>query len=510
MKKILSVLLAALLCCGALICAFAAEDSFEITNPYAGVDWDAVRQYKTALHSHTNASDGSMTLVQSVARHLETGFDIVAVTDHGTVDYSWIEGPDSGFIKTALSVLGRSEGNIEYLGSSGTFPDGTGYTVRNTANADQYLFADNGRVILKMPYGIENNAVSVNAHVNSWFVDYHDNTVTTYEDAIKAVDFAGGLCVINHPGEYTKARYEIRTANAYDESVPSYAYYINKYADLLEKYDACIGIDVNSKGDGRTRFDRKLWDILLTRFSANGENVFAICSSDAHQLDKIDTGFTLLLMNGLSSNGARQALEHGRFFGASHCLGNYEELLQIAEALKDFYGAENAVYRSVRSVTDAMTEKIEGIESGVYDADEDIGITYSVLDGAGYTTADTFPAVTRIRVDDAENTIALDTENALLVRFISGGQVVAVSTPENAVLDLDDYADQLGDYVRVEVFGEGGMLYTQAFLLNAAQNAGQGSAVNGTYADLGFLDFLLAVLHNWREILVRFAANLLR
>ena len=156
-----------------------------------------------------------------------------------------------------------------------------------------------------------------------------------------------------------------------------------------------------------------------------------------------------------------------------------------------------------------MAAKIAGIESGEYDADDDIGITYSVLDNEGYTTADTFPTVTAVAVDDAENTIAVRTENALLVRFISNGETFAVRTPENAEVDLDSYASQLGDYVRVEVFGEGGMLYTQAFLLNAAEKNGTGSVVKGTYFNLGFLDFLLAVLRNWKDVIVRFATYLL-
>lgn len=508
MKKALSVLLAALLCFGCVVSVGAAADAFEISNPYAGVDWTNIHAYKTALHSHTNASDGSQTLVQSVERHVETGFDIVAITDHGTVDYTWEAGDQNHFIKTVLNTVGRSEGEITWLGSEGTFPKGVGYTYKTLANGDQFLFTDTGRTVMKMPYGIENNAVSVNAHVNSWFADYADNSVTTYEDALAGVDGRGGLCVINHPGEYTKARYEIRTENAYNEANPSYAYYINKYAYLIEHYDGCLGIDMNSKGDGRTRFDRKLWDILLSRFSANGENLWAICSSDAHQLDKIDTGFALLLMPALSSRAAFGALQNGQFFGASHCLGNYDELLEIGDALAAFYGASDPTCLKVRAVTDAMREKIEGIESGKYDADDDIGITYSVLDDAGYTTCPTFPAVASIAVDDAQNTISVHTENALLVRFISEGKTFAVKMPEEAVVDLDDYAGQIGNYVRAEVFGEGGVLYTQAFLLNASANAGAASVVKGFYMNIGFLDFLFAVFHNWGEILIRYIRNL--
>ena len=506
MKKLLSLFLAVLLAFACVSVGFAAEDAYVITNPYAGVDWGAYSAYKTALHSHTNASDGTPTLKQSIGRHLEAGFDIVAVTDHGVLDESWESGPDSNVIKALLSALGRSEGELEYLGAQGTFDNGVGYTLRSAGDGDQFLAADNGRQILKVPYGTENNAVSVNAHINSWFRPYNNNTVSTYEEAARGIQKAGALGVINHPGEYTKARYELRTENAYNESNASYAYYINKYASLLAENSALIGIDMNSKGDNRTRFDRKLWDILLTRFAANGQNVYGICSSDAHQLGVIDTGFTLLLMPELTSAAARTALENGQFFGASHCLGNYDELLEIAAALEAFYGTSHPVYARVKQAADAMAQRIADVESGVLPADEDIGITYTTLDGEGYAAAATFPAVTGITVNDAENVISLQTENALLVRFISNGKAFAVKRADGAEIDLDDYAPLLGDYVRAEVFGEGGMLYTQAFLLNAEQNTGASDPVRGVYFNAGVLDFLLAVFKNWRDIISRFFA----
>jgi len=508
MKKNISVLLALILSCGFVLSAFAGVDAYTISNPYAGVNWESVSQFKAALHSHTNASDGDQTLKESIQRHVETGFDIVAVTDHGVVDYSWADGPDGNIIKTILGIAGRSEGEIVYLGNEGAFDNGVAYTYGEASNGDQYLFTDTGRTVMHMPLGIENNAISVNAHVNSWFSNYSDNSVTIYEDAVKGVNAAGGLCVINHPGEYTKARYELHTSDAYNEDNPAYAYYINKYAYLIENYDGLVGIDMNSKGDNRTRFDRKLWDILLSRFSANGETLFAIASSDAHQLRVIDTGFTVLLMDGLTSSSARRALENGEFFAASHCLGNLDELKSIAGALEYYYGADNAVYKNVASTVSQMEAKIEGIENGEYDADESIGIEYSVLDSEGYTKVDTFPTVTGIKVDDNSNTIEIDSENALIVRFISEGNVFETKKADSAVIDLDDYADEVGNYVRAEIFGEGGMIYTQAFILNAEENTGSSSVVKGMYFNIGFIDFLFAELHHWFNIIVRWVTNL--
>ena len=472
------------------------------------MDWSAVHAYKTALHSHTNASDGDQTLKESMERHLETGFDIVAITDHGTVNYDWREPNPNKLIHTALRTFGRSEGELVYLGETGVFDNGVAYEVK-TENGDDYLRAGNGRTILRVPYGIENNAVSVNAHVNSWFADYADNSVTTYEDAVRGVQKAGGVCVINHPGEYTKARYELRSENAYNLSDPAYRYYADKFTSLIETYGACIGIDVNSKGDNRTRFDRILWDTLLARFSAAGKNVFAIASSDAHALSVIDTGFTLALMPELTSAALRSSLENGEFFAASHCLGNYDELADIAAALKAYYG-ETPLYAKVDETAKAMAEKIEGIENGTYDADEDIGITYSTLDADGRVTAASFPGIGAIRVNDAENTVSFETENALLLRVISGGRLVdTVKADAGAAVDLDDYAGQLGDYVRFELFGEGGIVYTQAFLLNAAEKAAGGGRVTPCgYVNLGVFDFLLAEIRKLVNILNRFFTNL--
>ena len=485
-KKITAVLLCLVLCFGFCVSAFAAE-KYKITSPYDSVNWNKVGQYKTALHSHTNASDGDQTLKQSLQRHAEAGFNIVSITDHGTVDYTWASDSSNPLIHTLLSVAGRSEGKLEYLGKSGKFANGKAYTY-TTKNGDDYLTVS-GKKILRIPYGIENNAVSVNAHVNSWFVDYCNNSVTTYEDAVKGVDKLGGVSVINHPGEYTKARYEIRSDKAYSENNFTYRYYINKFSSLLEKYPTCLGIDINSKGDSRTRFDRILWDRLLERFSAKGDTVFAIASSDAHQLDKIDTGYTLLLMPHLDSKSAKAALENGEFFAASHCLGNYEELCEIASALRRFYG-ESELCAAVEKTVSEMKERIEGIESGKYKATSSIGITYSTLDDDGRLAAKTEPRITKIGVDRENGTLSVEAENAAIVRLISNGKLIDTKRADEAVFYLDDYAGALGDYVRAEVFGEGGMIYTQAFLLNeSSKNTNESAACKGFF-DLGFFDFL--------------------
>ena len=93
--------------------ATPAADGYSITNPYADVNWETVNQYKAALHTHTNASDGDNTLIDSIERHYQTGFDIVSVTDHGTSDMSWTDSTiGSKLVAKVMGLVGKSDGNL--------------------------------------------------------------------------------------------------------------------------------------------------------------------------------------------------------------------------------------------------------------------------------------------------------------------------------------------------------------------------------------------------------------
>jgi len=69
------------------------------------------------------------------------------------------------------------------------------------------------------------------------------------------------------------------------------------------------------------------------------------------------------------------------------------------------------------------------------------------------------PVITEILVDDTTISIAAEHVNA--INWISNGDVFATG---NSV-DLADYLEDIGAYVRVELQGEGVRLYTQPFLL---------------------------------------------
>ncbi len=449
MKKLISVICVLAMLAGVISTVAYAADAgkdYTIVNPYADVDW-SWEQYKTDLHTHTNASDGDDTLKDMLEVNYDYGFDIYAVSDHGTVNYSWTNQQPSAALKLFCAVK-EGYSDIVDLDGEGTATNGNRYTVLTENDSDYYTqtYADGtkGQRMLRVPYANEQNPTSLNnAHVNTWFVDYGHGVVggtSDYETPIKAVDELGGLSVINHPGEYTNARDEECTADAYNYDDTLYKYYIDKFTSILSKYDSCIGIDVNSKGDGRTRFDRKLWDILLMNLAPTGRNVNAIATSDAHSIEAAFTGYTLMLMPENTVDSLYNCMDKGEFLAASRCLGNHDELKEIATYLVTNGDAEAAALG--QSILDAQAEDYNYQYEAAYD----------------FAAA---PQVNSIDVNDADDSIAINVDGDLCIRWIADGKTIGYGD----TIDLDDYSDEIGSYVRAEIFGEGGIVYTQAFLL---------------------------------------------
>ena len=503
LKKVLAAVLAATMlftCAPLAFSANEASDGYTITNPYEDIDWATVNQYKTALHTHTNASDGDDTLIKSLERHYETGFDVVAITDHGISNTSWTES-DANIVTDVMSLIGKTDGNIVCAESKGTFENGTAYEMVYR-NGDDYLVTADGKEMLRIPYGIENNALSVNAHVNSWFAPFEYNLPSDYHEAITGVDKAGGVSVINHPGEYTQARYELYQEDAYNRDNPVYNYYFNKFYGYIDKYDSCIGIDINSKGDGRTRYDRKLWDLMLAEAATEGSTVTAIASSDAHQLDKIDTGSIIVLAESKTSENIKNALLNGEVLPQSTCIANRDELAQIADGIKTYYG-ETELYNELTTlVAEYDAEREEIIKSN---DDGQVGVAYTALNDEGYHSTGIRPVINSITVNDSEDTITIDSDNALIIRWISDGKLIATTKADDTAFDLNDYESQIKGYVRAEIFGEGGIVYTEGFTLNADEAAGDG---NDTIFNLGFFDFIFAIVDRYSGYLGRVFANL--
>ncbi len=446
-SKITAVILSLTMLLTAVPVAFAGNEvDYEITNPYETIDFATINRYKADLHSHTTFSDGNETLPAMVERHYEMGFDILAITDHGTVSYGYTSQTFNDPLKL-ISWVKNGGVFTDVLAENGKTSDGVDYRIDTDAetNDEYYIETVNGQdghAMMRVPYGNEQNPTSFNnAHVNSWFADWGNGVLggtSNYETPIAAIDEMGGLSVINHPGEYTNARDEETQESAYNLDDPVYNYKINKFINMLLSYDTCLGIDINSKGDSRTRYDRKLWDILLQKIVPYGRNVYAIATTDAHNLGIVDSGYTVMLMNDLTSADLKSAMENGQFFAASKYIGNTLEM----EAYKAI--AENI------NTTEAQ-QLVQMLDTALANGEKFYAGENAIV-----------PVVTNIVVDESNDTITVATDNAVVIRWIADGKEIA----SGATIDLNDYADEIGSYVRAEIVGVGGVLYTQAFTLD--------------------------------------------
>ena len=303
--------------------------------------------------------------------------------------------------------------------------------------------------MLRVPFGNEQNPTSFNnAHVCSWFVDYGNGKVggtSDYETPIKNVDKLGGLSVINHPGEYSGARHSENYDEAYNLNNVKYKYIVNKFANLLTEYQSCLGIDINSKGDNRTRYDRKLWDILLQKVVPTGRNVYGIATSDSHNVGIINSGYTLMCMPEKNVTALRTAMEDGAFFAASYYMGSKVEIGAWAEELKAAGVGLELAEQFAQAYENIVAEENNGKQGTIFKFDQEA----------------VAPKVKSVSVDDTEDTITISTKDAYMVHWIADGNIIATGN----TIDLDDYSDQIGSYVRAEIVGEGGVIYTQPFTL---------------------------------------------
>ncbi len=298
LSRTLAVVLAAALALPLGSAAAAAGDvksskHYQITNPYQTVDWDTWGRYKANLHTHSAVSDGLNSLPKVVETYYAQGYDILAMTDHGSVNRGWNRDPQPVALLGIAAVINwprkLTQKRYEEI----------------TTGADR-----GGRGMTDVPYGIELNAGVIRKnHVNGFFADYGQGMwgrENDFETAIAGVEKAGGLSHINHPGDWLGSSKDIGIARDPKN--------IRFFADLLKKYPSCLGIEILNEHDSATMYDRVLWDGLLESCIPAGRNVWGFANSDSHLLEDIDTEFEYFMMPSNSVANVRTAMENGTFF----------------------------------------------------------------------------------------------------------------------------------------------------------------------------------------------------
>ncbi len=424
-KKVTALLLVFLMT-GIIAIPVSAQNTknYIIDNPYEDIDWDTWGSYKTQLHSHTNASDGFLTIHEYVKKHYDMDYDIVAVTDHGTINKGWDVAPELVPILRLIKYERTQMKPINPLTAEEyeAYTSGSAYSETRTH--------ENG--MLDVPKGIELNMATpvADCHLTGYFSDYGQGLAGVfgdYETPAREVMNDGGITFLSHVGEYVYTDKD--SQNYVGQKVDDY--YANKFARLFIDYQgSALGMGINSASDAHTRCDRILYDQILAKTIPNGVVPWCNTFADSHNEQSINDAYTWTWMENFTMEDFRESLEKGQFFSVSHYSNGVE-----------LNGMEEIPGYSEQKVVD---EKLY------------------LLDNT--------PNVTRLEVDQENDTITVEGENFNLITWVSDGNVILREeiTDGKATLDLhrEDLLAEPYMYVRFYITGENGICYSQPMVLN--------------------------------------------
>ena len=258
----------------------------------------------------------------------------------------------------------------------------------------------NGRPMLDVAYGIELNALVVRKNHVNGFFVDYGNDILGAEEDYETV-IAGNSAA----GGITFINHpgDFIAANKENGRAEDYNQ-LKVFVEPLMKYDSCVGIEIFNLRDTTDRADRILWDTILQYTIPQGKNVWGFANDDSHALDDIDVTRDIMLMPELSNEELRTAMENGTFFACSR-YARYE-----------------------------MGEEFVG--EGAY--------------------AD----IHEVIVDDARDTISVVASNYDVIEWIADGEIIATGE----TLDLREFSDEIGCYVRFQIKNEGGIVCSQPFV----------------------------------------------
>ena len=412
-----------------IIGASAAETAdYTIINPYQEVIWtgeNAWGAYKGTLHTHTTYSDAEDTLPVMTKEYYNQDYDFVAVSDHGITGVDWDKAPDTQLLYTYQWIIDNPYEHLttsEYISiQKGTYPlyDGT---IRNKG-------------MLPVLGANEFNHFSLTKnHVNGYFLPGTTGSGYAgaenergFEQVIKYIDEQGGLSHINHPGDWLNSNANPDIVNDPES--------IKFFGDLILKYDSLLGTEVFNERNGTTGYDRILWDNLLMYCLPYGKNVIGFSNTDAHWTSTVDSSFGVFMMEENTVENVKKTMQSGASF---------------------------MITRKIRpNKWIGPSEEIDVMNQGL-----------------------PYPMFTNIVVDGHK--ISVNATDSDRIQWIANGKVVKDGpiNAENLTIDLDSIeGSENFQYVRAELYGEGGLTLTQAFVIDDGSEDLEFVAEEPTFAD---------------------------
>ena len=257
-----------------------------------------------------------------------------------------------------------------------------------------------GRPMLDVPMGIEMNALVIRKNHVNGFFCGYGQGILGVEE-----DYETVIKGTHEAGGISFINHpgDFLAANAENGRAKDYDQ-LRVFIEPLMKYDSCVGIEIFNLRDTTDRADRILWDSILQYTIPEGKNVWGFSNDDSHALDDIGVTQEMMLMPELSNEALRTAMENGTFFACSK-YARYE-----------------------------MGEEFVG-------------------------TGD-YADIQSLMVDDEKDTITVIASDYDVIEWIADGEIIATGE----TLDLREYSDEIGCYVRFQLKSEGGIVCSQPFV----------------------------------------------
>ena len=188
-------------------------------------------------------------------------------------------------------------------------------------------------------------------------------------------------------------------------SAPATQAQISSYANMLLQYpNSAMGYEIFGVNDGETKNERYLWDRTLMITAPQGKNVFGISNDDAHSTSAVGrSGWTMFVMSENTVENIRTAMGTGSFYAS------------------------------------AMMAVDEGIDAR----------------NSGLPT----PIISSITTDG--NIITVEGDYYDTIEWIADGVKIAAGN----TIDLLEYKEEIGSYIRFQLKGDGGISWANPILL---------------------------------------------
>ena len=500
--KILSMIVAVVMLVGVGVVGLTAYaepsdvlgeyDFTVVDNPYENIQWNngTLHAFKSSTHAHTVRSDGDIELNDTIWEHYMKGYEVLCLTDHGTVNGVDIDDAISGKNTGARYENGYSCGWTEdqtrctlygyqsfVHGNVDEITESDYYDIIKGVSRDgrPQALVQAGRGMFNLPLGNEVNANSTNkCHVNTYNVSHAHgaNKSASYPDVTVRESYStGAYSRINHVGEWTDGNGD---PNVYSES------WVQEFAGIFQTYcpnrttytesdstwnvtnvtgqkvkKGVIGIELVNTSDNRTRNDRfYVYDASLKILAPQGINMYGFCEDDSHEESDVNKNAQYFLVN----DGTAWSEEDKAYYG-------------------QHYGQRNGLDPWVGYTGDITKSMTNG---EFYASSVNSKNSYEL--GDGFVASGEYPALKYFDIDAKEgnvsgsNQITLKVTNASKVRLVADGNIIATKTISESAdettvtFDLNSYENQINSYIRIYMTGKGGISYLQPILLSKSEN----------------------------------------